>query len=271
MSGTVQILLKIAAAAGLLVLAFFVLFILNALRIAVCAYVRKPIRNYCRELSEKEGFVPYRRIPASAAIILIAIEDPEFLTHHGVSLMGILYAVEENRHKKLTREEMRGGSSITQQLVKNLYLSPKKTYTRKLAELFLSVLAERRISKQQILALYFNCVYYGREQYGLGAAARYYFGVAPCDLGVNQLISLISILPCPDLYNPLDDPELFRKTREHSLRQLQDLRCITPEYAAALAAMPWDAADGGRELTIVRSFLTENPCYRENQTSTEAK
>ena len=271
MPAIIQTLLKILAAAGLSVLAFFVLFALNALRIAVCAYVPRPIRKYYRELSQKEGFVPYQKIPASASILLIALEDLTFPKHHGVNFMGIVYAIEENRRHKLSKEEKWGGSSITQQLVKNLYLYPKKTYTRKLAELFLSLWIEGRISKRQILALYFNCVYYGRSQYGLGAAAQHYFGTEPRDLSTNQLITLISILPCPDLYNPLDDPALFQKVRQSSLQRLQALRCITPEFSAELAAMPWNASSGSRELTIVRSDLTKNPCYRQNRTSTEAK
>ena len=271
MATFIQILLKILAVTGLSVLAFFVLFSLNALRIAVFAYLHRPIRRYCKILSSKESFVPYQKIPAAADIILIATEDILFLRHPGFSVPAILFAM-RNNHCQMLKKDMRwGGSCITQQLVKNLYLYPKKTYTRKLAELFLAIWIELRISKQQILELYFNIVYFGKSQYGIGPAAQYYFNSQTSDLSLNQLISLICILPCPDQYNPLDHPDLFQKAREITLRRLQKYRCITEEHARELSAKLWNTDSGTNELTVVRSTLTKNPCYRENKKGKQAK
>ncbi len=263
--------LKILCAAGLLILALAVLFVLNALRMAVASYWRKPIRKYYQTLSAKEDYVPYHRIPASAEIVLIATEDNDFLTHHGFSVRSILLAMKKNLIQRLEKGEKCGGSGITQQLVKNLYLSSEKNYSRKLAELFLAVWVELWISKRQIAELYCNIVYFGRSQYGLGHAARYYMNKQPIDLSLNQLVSLLCILPSPDCYNPLDHPELFQKAREITLHRLCLMNSITPEYARALAAMPWDADSGANELTIVRSFLTKCPCYRANLRSREPK
>ncbi len=271
MNSAFPILFKIFAAAGLLVLTFFGIFVLNALRIAVVAYLRRPIRNYWKTLASKEGYVPYLKIPASAECILISAEDIVFPKHHGFYFPAVLYAMRENYCRKLKKADKWGGSGITQQLVKNLYLYPKKTYTRKLAELFLAIWIELRISKQQIVELYFNIVYFGRSQYGITAAAQYYMGKPPCDLSINQLISLICILPNPDCYNPLDHPEMFQKARSVTLRQLQSFQCITPEYAELLASMPWNADSGTNELVIMHSLLTKSPCYRENLKSEDPK
>ncbi len=271
MTAFFQMTLKLFAAAGLAILAYCALYVLNALRIAVCAYLRRPIRRYYKTLSAREGFVPRQKIPAAADIVLIATEDVSFPRHHGFSIPSILCAMRENRSRRFRKADKWGGSCITQQLVKNLYLYPKKTYTRKLAEFFLSVWIELRISKRQILELYFNIVYYGKSLYGIGPAARHYMDARPCDLSMNQLISLICILPNPDRYHPLDHPELFQKAREITLRRLEKYRCITAEYAQELAAMPWNADSGSHELTVVQSFLTKNPCYRENLTNTAPK
>ena len=270
MAAFLRITLKILAAAGLSVLAFCVLFVLNALRVAVCAYARKPVRQYRKKLAEKEDYVPLQEIPADASTILIATEDYAFLSHHGFSIPAILHAMRENHWRKLKKAAKWGGSGITQQLVKNMYLHSGKTYTRKLAELFLSVWIELRISKQQILELYFNIVYYGRSQYGIGPAARHYFGTSPRALSMNQLVSLLCILPSPDRYNPLDCPDLFQKAREITLRRLVINQCLSPEYARELAAMPWDAFSAPPELTIVRHYLTKNACYRKNLKSKKA-
>lgn len=244
--------------------AYAALFTLNALRIALTAYLPVPIRDKYRELSAGKDYVPYRKIPASASIVLVATEDADFYAHHGFSIYGIHHAVRLNRRNHYKKAKKRGGSTVTQQLVKNLYLYPKKTYTRKLAELFIALWVERRLSKRQILELYFNVVYYGREQYGIGPAARCYFDSLPCDLSLNQLVSLLCILPNPDQYNPLNDPESFQKVRAVTLRRLLRYACITPEYEQLLSGLPWNAYSGEDELTVVRSFLTRNPCYREN-------
>lgn len=271
MAAFLRITLKILAAAGLSVLALCVLFVLNALRVAVCAYLRKPVRQHREKLAAKEDYVPLQEIPADASTILIATEDYEFLSHHGFSIPAILHAMQENHWRKLKKAAKWGGSGITQQLVKNMYLHSGKTYTRKLAELFLSAWIELRISKQQILELYFNVVYYGRSQYGIGPAARHYFDARPCALSMNQLVSLLCILPCPDRYNPLDCPELFQKAREITLRRLVTNQCLSPEYARELAAMPWNAFSAPPELTIARHYLMKNACYRENLKSKKAK
>ena len=271
MTAFFQMTLKIFAAAGLLVLACCVLFVLNALRIAVYAYRSRPIRRYYRELAAEENFVPRQEIPADAETILIATEDYAFLSHHGFSFPAMLHAMRQNQLRRFKKANKWGGSGITQQLVKNLYLNANKTYTRKLAELFLSVWVESRINKYQILELYFNIVYFGSAQYGIGPAARFYMNAEPRELSMNQLVSLICILPNPDRYNPLSSPELFQKAREITLHRLLSNRCISEEYARELADMPWNAHSGEHELRIVRRYLTKNPCYRKNIRSKNKK
>ena len=119
-------LLKILCAAVLAAAAFAVLFVLNALRVAAAACLRRPIRKYCEALAEREDYVPYRAIPMEAETVLIAVEDYAFLSHPGFSLQAIREAVRRNRREKREKDRRWGGSTITQQLVKNLYLYPKK-------------------------------------------------------------------------------------------------------------------------------------------------
>ena len=230
----------------LCVTAYYVLFVLNAARIAFTAAIRRPIGRYMRQLREMDSYCPLDGISREYQWTVARMEDPRFGSHLGIDLHFTGSAIKKNIRARKWKKH--GGSTITQQLAKNLYLTPEKTYTRKLAELFLAFYLEAKLTKAQILELYVNVIYYGHEQYGVLPAAKYYFGVNPAELSLNQSVTLASILPCPDKYNPIDDPLLFRKARQIALSRLA-ARGVLPEgLSDALNHSVW--RDARKDLKI---------------------
>lgn len=120
---------------------------------------------------ENRSWVNYDKIPNELILATIAIEDKTFFKHHGFSVKGMIKAAYYNFFKKDTDENLRGGSTITQQLVKNVFLTNEKTFKRKLKEAVLAVLIEKKLSKEEILERYFNQVPYGGEAYGVEEAS----------------------------------------------------------------------------------------------------
>lgn len=139
-------------------------------------------------------WVPYHKISPELKEAVVAHEDDEFFEHPGFNLGAIKKALIYDWKKK---RFARGASTITQQLAKNLYLSPSKSIFRKLREILIAMKLERELSKQRILELYLNVVEWGPGIYGCEAAARYYFGVSAAELTPSQAQSLASILPNP--------------------------------------------------------------------------
>ena len=142
----------------------------------------------------KQIWVPYNRISPYLKEAVLAGEDDQFFEHPGFSWEGIKKAAQYNWKKK---KFARGASTITQQLARNLYLSPSKNPVRKLHELLIALKLERELSKQRILELYLNVVEWGYGIYGCEAAARYYYGKSAANIGPGEAAYLASILPSP--------------------------------------------------------------------------
>ena len=123
--------------------------------------------------AEKRILVPYTEISPVFFEALIAVEDANFYKHHGISMRGIMRAVLRDL---LERKAGQGGSTLTMQLARQYFLTPEKTFTRKLKEMILALNIERHYSKQQILEMYANKVCFGHGHYGVESAARFYFG-----------------------------------------------------------------------------------------------
>jgi len=160
--------------------------------------------------NKKVIFVPLSHIDAPLKKVLIKLEDPSFKTHKGVDLDALFMAYKINRR---VGRNVAGGSTITQQLVRTLFLLPYKTYFRKYIELFLALEMDALLSKNRILELYFNYVEFGKGVYGIGQAAQHYFHQDISQLSVDQLTQLIIILPSPVKYSPKDiqRKSFFRK------------------------------------------------------------
>lgn len=166
---------------------------------------------------------------------LVSSEDKDFYKHSGVSLKGLfaaLYANVANRDATAY-----GGSTLTQQLVKNTLLSSNKTFFRKYQELAMAIAVDRQYSKDEILDLYINSVYFGEGAFGIDEAAKTYFGKSAKDLTLAEGSMLIGILPAPSAYSPISgDPEKAKKQQERVLRRMvEDGKITEAQKKEALA------------------------------------
>ncbi|NUM42805.1 MAG: transglycosylase domain-containing protein [Leptospiraceae bacterium] len=159
--------------------------------------------NYSSK-SLTENWIGLDRLPEDTVNTLIRIEDKRFFTHKGYSLKDIHSSIFKFI---LFHRKLRGASTITQQLARTLFLTREKTLDRKIKEIRISVDLEKEISKKEILEYYINTVYWGHGNYGLHAAALYYFQTPPEELDISQIRSLIDILKKPDNYDIEDFPE----------------------------------------------------------------
>ena len=175
-------------------------------------------------------------LPPYVSQAFIAIEDRRFRDHIGVDPIGLGRAAFENM---AAGHVMQGGSTLTQQLAKNLFLDPKRTFNRKAQEAFLALYLESRYSKDQILTLYLNRVYFGAGTFGIEAAAERFFGKPAAQLTLPEAAMLAGSVKAPARYNPLADPDASMKRGQVVLRAMEDAGYITDgQRAAAQATRP---------------------------------
>lgn len=168
-------------------------------------------REYVQGVKNKpREFVPLKEIDAPLRKVLIKLEDPSFKSHYGIDLDAMMaaYKINQKYHRAIA-----GGSTITQQLVRTLFLVPDKNYLRKYLEILLALETELILSKNRILELYFNNVEFGKGVYGIGPASKHYFKTSVHNLSTEQLTQLLIILPSPIKYSPKDiqRKSFFRK------------------------------------------------------------
>jgi len=175
---------------------------------------------------KKRDPVPLSKIPDKLKQALIATEDRQFYEHSGVDLKGILRAIV---HDIMAGEFVEGASTLTQQLAKTLFLTPKKTLERKLKEAFLAFQLERRYTKNEILELYLNQVYFGSGAYGVEAAARRFFGKSVSRLDIAECALIVGLPKAPSIYSPLVNPDLAIKRRDVVLHQMLEVGAISRE------------------------------------------
>lgn len=175
------------------------------------------------------------RLPETLVQALVATEDRRFFSHFGIDPISIARAAMVNLQAGRT---VQGGSTLTQQLAKNVFLSAERSYSRKIQELLLSFWLEHRFSKQEILAIYLNRVYFGAGAYGVDAAARKYFGHPVEDLTAYQSAMLVGLLKAPSRYNPAVDRELSEGRTRQVLLNMADAGYLTEAEALHIAARP---------------------------------
>jgi penicillin-binding protein 1A len=181
---------------------------------------------------EKREPVPLKAIPRFLKAALVATEDRKFYKHSGVDLKGIARAIIKDIK---AGEFVEGASTITQQLSKTLFLTPRKTLVRKIKEAILAFQLERRYTKDEILELYLNQVYFGSGAYGVQSAAKIFFGKSAKDLNLAECALVASMPKSPSRYSPLVNPDLAIKRRNIVLRQMRDTDIISePAYQQAL-------------------------------------
>jgi penicillin-binding protein 1A len=162
---------------------------------------------------------------------VIASEDDRFYEHPGVDYQGLIRA---GINLLKTGRKGQGGSTITMQVARNIYLSPEKTYVRKINEILLALKIERQIGKDEILELYLNIPYLGNRAYGAASAARVYYGKAVAELDLAEAAMIAGLPKAPSLYNPIVNPERALVRRNYVLRRMVELGKITDsEYQTA--------------------------------------
>jgi len=181
-------------------------------------------------------WTPYGALPAAMRKAVIASEDANFYTHEGVDYEAIGEAIKADLRKG---KFVRGGSTITQQVAKNLFLTRERTLIRKVKELILARRLDDALSKSRILELYLNVVEFGPMVYGIGHAAGYYFGKPPSALTVRECAFLASMLPGPKVYNPYRRMGRVMRRSDRILRRMLGARMISrEEFDAAMTEVP---------------------------------
>lgn len=153
-------------------------------------------------IKDREHYVPLEEIPRSLKQAIVAVEDSRFYSHRGFDPEGIARATVVNVEAGQIEE---GASTITQQLVKNLFLTQEQSFTRKIEEILLAINLERNFSKDEILEIYLNTIYFGSNFYGVYEAAEGYFGKEPRDLTLAESAMLAGLPQAPSLYSPYVD------------------------------------------------------------------
>ena len=175
---------------------------------------------------ERRKFVPHYEIPDIIKKAFVAAEDVRFYRHPGVDIIGIIRALYRDIKAGSIVE---GGSTITQQLAKMLFLSPERSITRKIKEAILSIQIEKKYTKDEILGLYLNQAYFGNRAYGIAAAAETYFGKSFKDLKISEIALLASLPKAPSAFNPFKRPDVAIKRRNIVLQKMLEEGFITKE------------------------------------------
>lgn len=204
------------------------------------AYTEAPLlAQYVGNEPLMQKTITLGQVPTYCLHGIMAIEDAQFLEHKGVSIKGILRAVLKNI---TTGRKAQGGSTITQQLVKNYFLTSEKTIKRKVQEFVMSILLESRFTKDQILETYLNVIYMGQngafQIRGYGSAARYYFGKETSELNLPECSLLAAIVNSPGLNNPFKKPKNAEKRRNLVLEKMKELSFISQDEFTQASQYP---------------------------------
>jgi membrane peptidoglycan carboxypeptidase len=183
--------------------------------------------------------IPYSAIPEVMVNAMLAAEDEEFFEHEGVDFSAILSAAVDN----LISDNTRGGSTITQQVVKNAFVGSENTIRRKVTEAFVSAEVERRFPKERILEFYMNSVYFGGGAYGVKTAAEEFFNKDLNDIEVHEAATLAVLVRNPSLYNPRTRPEITLERRDQVIDEMADNGWITVDEATVAKAQAIDVVD----------------------------
>lgn len=220
-----------------------------------------PLRVYSRDGRLIAQFGEQRRIPLAYEAIpqplihaLLAAEDDHFFQHSGVDYPGLARAT--LRHL-MTGEKSEGGSTITMQLTRGIFLSPEKSYRRKLQEIFLTLRIEQQFSKKEILTLYMNKMFLGQRAYGVGAAAEVYFGKTVDQLTLPEIALIAGTFRLPSRDNPVANPDFAKHRRSYVLRRMHEKNYITAEEQQAADTAPVESRLHGPAVEIEAPYIAE--------------
>ncbi len=203
-------------------------------------HLQVPLRVYSRDDKLLATFgtkqripLEYDQIPPLLVEAFLSAEDDRYFEHSGVDARGMARAV---LNLILTGHKSQGGSTITMQVARNFFLTRKKLYIRKVREIFLALRIEQELGKEDILRLYLNKIYLGERAYGVGAAAKIYYGKDVWQLTLAQMAMIAGLPKAPSAYNPLVDPKRALERRTYVLGRMRDLGYIDEiAYKRAMA------------------------------------
>ncbi len=254
-------LLTAAALLGALAVYFVVIPALPSIDSLKEVQFQVPLRVYSREQKliaefgeKRRAPLSYDEIPPRLVQAVLAAEDDRFFEHPGVDYRGLLRAA---AYLLRTGEKGQGGSTITMQVARNFFLSREKTYLRKLNEILLALKIEKALSKEDILTLYLNKIYFGHRAYGVAAAAQVYYGLPVASLSTAQIAMIAGLPKAPSAYNPIINPSRALSRRAYVLGRMRELGFIDEaEYRAAMAT-PDDARLHGLSREVEAPYAAE--------------
>ena len=195
------------------------------------ALEEKPLETVIDELKSEENYTKYEDIPKIYFDALVAVEDRRFYKHNGFDFIGSCRAVYNDIK---AWELLEGGSTIAQQLSKNLYFPNDHTLERKIAEIFMALEIEREYEKEDVLEFYVNGIYYGSGYYNIYDASMGYFGKAPSEMNNYECTLLVGIPNAPSIYSLKVNPDLAHKRQSKVLECMVELEYISDEESEAI-------------------------------------
>ena len=220
-----------------------------------------PLRVYTRDgrliaaIGEQRRIpVRYQDLPPKLIQAFLATEDDRFFRHHGVDWEGILRAALANlRAGRISQ----GASTITMQVARDMFLSPRRDMKRKMSEVYISLLMEAEFSKEEIFSLYVNKIFLGQRAYGVAAAAEVYFGKSLNQLSIAEMATLAGIPTAPSAVNPVANPEAAKARRAHVLGRMKDLGYITAAEYETARASPVESRLHGPSIEVDAPYVAE--------------
>ena len=189
------------------------------------------LEDVIEQIKSKENYTNIDNISLTFINAMVAVEDRRFYKHNGVDVIGIARAFAKNVKDKTLSE---GGSCITQQLAKNMYFINDNTFSRKIAEIFVSIELEKRLSKKEILELYFNVIYYGRGYYNIYDASMGYFNKIPAKISDYEATLLAGIPNAPSVYSLKNNPDLAKQRQKTVVNAMVDMKYLTKAEANSI-------------------------------------
>ena len=214
----------------------------------------KLIEEYARE---HRIFVPISAVPRSLVEAFVAAEDKNFYSHEGIDIMSIIRAAINNVSRIINNRRVEGGSTITQQVVKNFLLTSERSLDRKIKEAILSYMVTQAFTKEETLELYLNQIYLGKGAYGVASAALNYFNKSVEELTLNESAVLASLPKAPSKYNPARDYERAFERKNYVIGRMYDDGYITEAEARAAIVEPIKLATFNKVQTLDADYYAE--------------
>lgn len=211
--------------------------------------------------TEQRALVNYKDLPPHLIEAIISMEDNNFMKHAGIDIIGIFRGTIGNM---LLGRRPRGASTLTQQVARGIVLkSRERTITRKLREIWVTFQIEKRLTKEEIVTLYFNQIFFGHSVYGVQAASRFYFNKDVQDLNLAECAMLATLPPSPNTYSPINNPNISMQRHKVVLKRMNDMKFITQAEGDIAYKEFWESYTGkiGRRGTTAYSASMDRAPY----------